>query len=239
MAAAPATPLASMAASKAASDKPFVTSEAVHLHDAWSTSVYSGVCFEKRRRWVLPVQKRTSLHLPSFTSMGFQRFPLQAQAVPDRNAALAQRKAKCWRSGVTFVADLRHGGGPTMGIAHFAKRILRLHGLQRHAAEYNLPTVDRVTFPATSAVHLAHSWPASVLKLIAPHALVESAETLIAAECCYETLIAAGRENTYFVQPADADALRDAAHKLARVPATRPPCAPVQACYFQRSEGRP
>ena len=129
--------LAEMASSSLASSAPFLSEEAVHLHDTWQTSVYSGACFEKkRRRWTLAVQKRASLHLPSFGSGGFQRFPLQAQAVPDRQAALAQqRKARCWRSGVTYVADLRHGGGPTMGIAHFAKRILRLHGLQRQRAE--------------------------------------------------------------------------------------------------------
>ena len=84
--------LANMASSSLASPAPFLSEEAVHLHDAWQTSIYSGACFEKkRRRWTLLVQKRASLHLPSFGSSGFQRFPLQAQVVPDRQAALAQR----------------------------------------------------------------------------------------------------------------------------------------------------
>ena len=78
-----------------------------------------------------------------------------------------------------------------------------------------------------------------MLRLAAPTAKAEPAEELMASECCYETVIAAGRENTYFVRHDDADALRDAAYALAGVPASRPPCQPLTVCYFQRSEGKP
>ena len=129
-----------------------------------------------------------------------------------------------------------------MGIAHFAKRILRLHGLQRQAAAYGLPPVVRIAFPATSAAHLRHSWPSSMLQLINPSAQTEPVEVLQSQPgegCCYDTVVTAARENTYFIQPDDADALRDAAYRLVGLPPTRDPCAPIQACYFQRSEGKP
>lgn len=216
-----------------------VTAEAAHLHDTWSTSVYSSLCFE-RKRWMLLVQQRTGLPPASrFGSKAFARYPLQVQIVNNRSQALADRKARCWKSGTTFVADLRHGGGATMGIAHFAKRLLRLHGLQQQAATYGLPHVERIAFPATSAAHLAHSWPSSMLKLVNPSASLVSVEALTGAECCYETVVAAARENTYFVRRAEQDLLRDAAYALAGVPLQRDPCAPVSVCYFQRSEGKP
>lgn len=221
--------------------KPSVEPEARHLHDAWATSVYSGLCFDERK-WQLPVEAGASRPRPgAFGSPGFQRYPLRVKQVPNRTAALeeARRPPRCWRPGATFVADLRHAGGPTMGIAHFAKRILRLHGLQRRAAELGLPPVVRVAFPATSAAHLAHPWPAAMLRLVAPAAEMLSAEALGAAPCCFETTLVSAREDTYFAERADADALRSAAYAAARLPAARDPCAPVSACYFQRSEGSP
>jgi hypothetical protein len=216
----------------------FVTPEAVHLHDPWQASAYSALCFEKRR-WLLLVQQRNGLpHLRSFGTTSFSRFPLQVQVVANRAEALKLRTQRCWRKGTTFVADLRHAG-QTMGLAHFAKRILRLHGLQRQSGEYQLPTIVRVAFPATTRKHLEHSWPSSLLRIVASNATVESSEDVIASECCYETVITSARENTYFVRSQDADAVRRAAWPLAGLPAQRPGCAPINACYFQRSEGRP
>lgn len=222
----------------AASPSAFVAEEALNLRDVWSTSVYSGLCFD-RNRWLLPVQRRPGVSAAAFRSPAFSRYPLQVKVVADRAKALAPRKAACWREGVTFVADLRHGGGATMGIAHFAKRILRLHGLQQQAAAYGLARVDRIAFPATSAAHLAHSWPSSMLQLIAPAAATLSVEQLTAAPCCYETVVASARENTYFVRERDADVLRSAAYARAGLSAVRPACAPLRVCYFQRSEGKP
>ena len=217
----------------------FISEEALHLKDTWSTSVYSSLCFE-RKRWLLLVQQRAGLPpSKSFGSAAFQRYPLQVQVVPNRSAALAERKARCWKPGTTFVADLRHGGGATMGIAHFAKRVLRLHGLQQQSSAYGLPAVDRIAFPATSAAHLAHSWPSSMLKLVSPRAAEVPVDELTGHECCYETVVAAARENTYFVRRGEQDVLREAAYALAGVPPARAPCAPVSVCYFQRSEGKP
>ena len=208
----------------------------------WATSAYNGLCFEKRRRWLLLVepqqQSRASPRATSFSSGGFQRFPLKVQVVPNRTTELSHRAAKCWRSGVTFVADLRHSGA-TMGIAHFAKRILRLHGLLQQAHEYGLPSVTRVSFPATISSHLAHSWPSSMLRLIAPSALVEPYEAMASADCCYETVVTSALDNIYFLRPQDADMLRTGAYAVAGVPQSRPACAPIVACYFQRSEGKP
>ena len=108
--------------------------EVTHLRDAsWQASVYHGLCFADRR-WLLPVEKRPDLpRAAAFGSAAFQRFPLRIKPVPNRTHALLEefRGSRCWHAGATFVADLRHAGGATMGIAHFAKRILRLHGLQR------------------------------------------------------------------------------------------------------------
>ena len=110
----------------------FVAPEAVHLGDVWQTSIYDSLCFSGKR-WQLLVEERHDLpRLKQYSSPAFARYPLRVQAVPNRTAALAQQKERCWRDGLTFVADLKHGGGPTMGIAHFAKRILRLHGLLHH-----------------------------------------------------------------------------------------------------------
>lgn len=214
-------------------------SEVAHLRDPWETSVYEGLCVGERR-WLLHVQQRPGLPPPkAFGSGAFQRYPLRALVVGNRTEALRQRSsARCWRDGATFVADLRHEGA-TMGIAHFAKRILRLHGLQRQAAAYGLPAVTRVVFPATSARHLGHSWPRAMLALVAPAAEAVPSGRLMAEQCCFATVVASARENTYFTRPADADALRAAAHARAGVPAARPACAPLCACYFRRSEGKP
>ena len=142
-------------------------SSALQLNDAWETTLYENVCFE-RRKWLLLAP--SSLRPAQYRSAHFSRFPLRLHAVGGSMAEeLARRRAGCWRGGVTFVADLRHYGGATMGIAHFAKRLLRLYGLQRAGA---LPEVARVAFPATSAAHLAHSWPSAMLRLVAPNAEV-------------------------------------------------------------------
>ena len=142
-------------------------STALQLNDAWETTLYESVCFE-RRKWLLLAS--SSLRPAQYRSAHFSRFPLRLHAVGGSMAEeLARRRAGCWRGGVTFVADLRHYGGATMGIAHFAKRLLRLYGLQRAGA---LPEVARVAFPATSAAHLAHSWPSAMLRLVAPNAEV-------------------------------------------------------------------
>ena len=144
---------------------------ALRLHDPWDTTLYNGVCFEGRK-WHLLVDE-TSLDTlphtgrrstPRYKAKAFQRFPIQLRKVTSKAAALSAAKAgACWRPGLTFIADLRHAGGPTMGIAHFAKRILRLYGLQQY---YTGLHVERIVFPATSAAHLAHDWPASMLKLV-------------------------------------------------------------------------
>ena len=108
----------------------------------------------------------------------------------------------------------------------------------RNPATYGLTSVDRIVFPATTAAHLAHSWPSSVVRLIAPTAALVPVEDLTAGDgCCFGTVISAARENTYFTRPADADALRDAAYAATRLPLTRDTCQPLTACYLQRSEG--
>ena len=216
----------------------FTSPEAIHLADAWKTSAYDDLCFA-RKRWILFVQQRDNLpRLKTFASAGFARYPLRAQPVANRTAAVAQQAAGCWRDGTTFVADLKHGGGATMGIAHFAKRVLRLHGLQQQASLYGVGTVDRIAFPATSAAHLAHSWPTSLLRLVAPAAARVPVDGLTAGDgCCFRRVIASAREDTYFVRPEDADVVRTAAHTAAHVPRERAACAPIRACYFQRSEG--
>lgn len=87
------------------------TPEAVHFTDAWQVSGYRNLCFSGRR-WHLAVQQRADLpRLKEFGSAAFARFPLRAQAVTNRTEVLARQA--CWRGGTTFVADLKHGGGPT------------------------------------------------------------------------------------------------------------------------------
>ena len=209
------------------------------MHDKWMTSMYSGLCFE-RKRWVLYVQQRDGLPRAStFLSAAFTRFPLQIEIVPNRTVTIDAKSATCRKGGATFLADLRHGGGATMGIAHFAKRILRLHGLQREAAGYGLPPVARISFPATSAAHLAHSWPKAMRQLVNPDAAAEPVELMSSRDCCYDTVVVSARENTYFLRAQDANVLRTAAYRMAGVPVRRDAGAPVQACYFQRSEGKP
>ena len=203
----------------------------------WQTTFYNNVCFSGRR-WDLLWQKGgTPLERGAFASTGFQRFPLRLLAVENVSEHIAtQRHDACWADGVTYLADLRHAGGPTMGIAHFAKRLLRLYGLQRQAARYGLPEVDRIVLPATSARHLAHSWPRGLVSLVAPRAELVSADAMARAPCCYAHLIASARENTYFVRPEDASELRARAHMAA---GARRACGgrwPV-GCYFERSSG--
>lgn len=226
---------------------------ALRLHDAWDTTLYNGVCFEGRR-WNLLVDDGSLSKLPwsggrrpapkGFKASAFQRFPIQLRQVSSKTEALraAQAQGACWQPGVTFLADLRHAGGPTMGIAHFAKRILRLYGLQQAYAGLG---VDRIVFPATSAAHLAHSWPASMLQLLGHDqrargdAHLVNAAALLRQPCCFEHLMVSSRENTYFTRFEDADALRRKAHALAGVPAASATCARPVACYFQRAEGAP
>lgn len=224
---------------RATARRTFTSPEAVHFDDAWQTSAYDGLCFE-RKRWVLYVQERSNLpKLKMFGSAAFARFPLRVTPVANRTHVLDEQSARCSRAGTTFIADLRHGGGATMGIAHFAKRLLRLHGILMQPSTYGLPSVDRIAFPATSAAHLTHSWPSSMLRLVSPSATIVPVDELLAAAdgCCFSTVITAARENTYFVRPEDADVLRNAAFDAAGVPRARPACAPLRACYFQRSEG--
>ena len=224
---------------EATAKRTFDAREAVHFDDAWQTSAYDHLCFA-RKKWVLSVQQRSGLpRLKEFGSAAFQRYPLRVQPVANLTSALGEQSARCEYGGTTFVADLRHGGGATMGIAHFAKRLLRLHGILQQPSVYGLKSVDRIAFPATSAVHLAHSWPSSMLRLVAPRAEIVPVDALIAKPdgCCFHTVVTAARENTYFVRRADSDALRSAAFGAAQVAQARPACASLRACYFQRSEG--
>ena len=71
-----------------------------------------------------------------------------------------------------------------------------------------------------------------------PAQVLSADDLLSSAPCCFERLAAAARENTYFVQRADADALRTAAYAMTGVPRRR--CdAPLVGCYFRRAEGSP
>lgn len=222
---------------------------ALRLHDPWDTTLYNGVCFEGRK-WHLLVDESSLDELPHagrrstprYKAKAFQRFPILLRKVASKAAALSAAKAgACWRPGLSFVADLRHAGGPTMGIAHFAKRILRLYGLQQYYAGLH---VERLIFPATSAAHLAHDWPATMLKLVGHDAATRGAAHLVDAAsllqrhpvegpCCFEHLAVASRENTYFTRREDADSLRAKAYALAGVPTAAPTCAQPVACYFQ------
>ena len=68
--------------------------------------------------------------------------------------------------------------------------------------------------------------------------MLSADDLLSSSPCCFERLAAAARENTYFVQRADADALRTAAYAMTGVPRRR--CdAPLVGCYFRRAEGSP
>ena len=225
----------------ATATRKFTASEVVHLDDLWQTSVYDHLCFAPaRKRWVLFVEDRSDLpRFREYGSAAFARFPLRVQPVSNRSVAVNELSAQCSHAGVTYVADLKHGGGATMGIAHFAKRLLRLHGILRQPSTYGLRSIDRIAFPATSAAHLAHSWPSSMLRLVAPAAAIIPVDALLAAApgCCFQTAVISARENTYFVRQKDANALRDAAYTAASVPQSRAACAPLRACYFQRSEG--
>lgn len=214
---------------------------ALPLHDDWETTLYNGLCFEGRKWYLLVDEGSPKLRVAQYKASAFQRFPLKLRKVASRDDALrdARSNGSCWHAGITYIADLRHAGGPTMGIAHFAKRILRLYGLQRR---YQQLDVDRIVYPATSRAHLAHSWPSSMLRLLghdSPAANVDEA-TLRRRPCCFEHAVVSSRENTYFVRPPDAEALRQRAYALAGLPAADAPCRrPPVACYFQRAEGAP
>eukprot|EP00310_Coccolithus_braarudii_P012391 CAMPEP_0183348954 /NCGR_PEP_ID=MMETSP0164_2-20130417/13295_1 /TAXON_ID=221442 /ORGANISM="Coccolithus pelagicus ssp braarudi, Strain PLY182g" /LENGTH=435 /DNA_ID=CAMNT_0025520619 /DNA_START=126 /DNA_END=1433 /DNA_ORIENTATION=- len=210
--------------------------------DAWQLTLYNSLCFD-HRRWQLLYSAGSGKHPPrreTYVSAGFERFPIKAVGTGNRTETLAERRRACWAEGVTFVADLKHAGGPTMGIAHFAKRILRLWGILRHPEAYNLPAPSRVVFPATSAAHLKHSWPSAMLKLIAPTTARVAAEELMRSRCCYEHVIVSSRSNTYFVRKEDAEELRTRAHRLAAVAEAPRACADgrLNICYFKRSEGK-
>ena len=203
----------------------------------WRVSMYNDLCFNAhRKRWVLP----TTAAQPDASrvrSTAFQRYPLSFSRVSE--------PVNSSYGGVTFIADLRHAGTGPPGIAHFAKRLLRLYGLEQQAQRYGLPPVSRVVFPATTRRQLSMAWPAALLRLVAPDASIVAADELMAAGrgsadagrgLCFAHVAVSAREDTYFVRPEDADRLRARAHALASVP-PRERCAPLRACYFRRSEG--
>ena len=227
-----------MACSAASCGRFSTFSHAANLGDAdWHATMFNGLCFKpassvRQSRWVLPytpAQQNASHDRNS----AFQRFPLTFVAsskwAPDANVKT--------EDGVTYIADLRHAGTGPPGIAHFAKRLLRLHGMQLHAKEYGLPPVARIVFPATTAIQLRTHWPKALLQLVAPNASLMPAEELLREMRCFKHVVVASRENTYFTRFEDAEALRQRAYALARIPLQRPPCAPLRTCYFQRATG--
>lgn len=134
----------------------------------WVVSMYNGLRFSQKK-WILPQRGSSRVR-----SSAFQRFPLTF-APKDFNETAASEHV----AGVSFVADLRHAGSGPPGIAHFAKRILRLHGLQQQALRYKLPPVNHIIFPATTSKQLLQQWPKALLKLIAPDARTIPADELL------------------------------------------------------------
>ena len=211
---------------------------AAELGDAdWQATMFNGLCFKpassvRQSRWVLPYSE-VQRNATRYKSSAFQRFPLTFVAASKWDPGANVKTEE----GVTYIADLRHAGTGPPGIAHFAKRLLRLHGMQLHAKEYGLPSVSRVVFPATTAIQLRTHWPKVLLQLVAPHAASMPAEELLQETRCFKHVVVASRENTYFTRFEDAEVLRQRAYTLARIPPQRPPCAPLRACYFQRATG--
>ncbi|KAL1512334.1 hypothetical protein AB1Y20_005596 [Prymnesium parvum] len=206
---------------------------AAHLNDEWAVTLFNHLCFlpsphTRRSRWVLPYSAAQP-NATRYRVAAFQRFPLTF--VPS-----SAWEAAPLRRGVTFLADLRHAGAGPPGIAHFAKRLLRLHGMLRHADEYALPAVSRIVFPATTALQLRTHWPRALLRLVAPRAALIPAEALLAERQCFAHVATASREDTYFTRADDAAELRRRAYALAAVRRARR-CGGVRACYFQRAAG--
>lgn len=201
------------------------------LKDAeWAASMYNGLLF-RRNRWILPYTPAQA-NAVKVRSSAFQRFPITFVRAGLQNDTDGERV-----SGVSYMADLRHAGTGPPGIAHFAKRVLRLHGLQQQAARYGLPPVDHVVFPATTARQLLQAWPRAMLKLVALQAKAVPADELTRRNWHFEHVVVSARENTYFSRPEDADLLRAKAYALAGIAPQRRPCARVNACYFRRAEG--
>jgi len=218
----------------------FAFTSHMHLADTpWRVSLYNSLCFADRR-WQLLYTAGAGRPPPqsTYSSAGFERFSVRLLRVRNRTEALAAKRRQCWVDGVVFVADLKHAGGGAMGIAHFAKRILRLWGIVRQHEVYRIPDVQHIVFPSTSALQLAHDWPQSMIKLIAPSGVLTTpAENLLRSPCCYEHVVVSGRANTYFVREEDANELRLRAYRMAGVAEQRDTCAPPSLCYFRRSEG--
>ncbi|KAL3903117.1 MAG: hypothetical protein SGPRY_011803 [Prymnesium sp.] len=208
------------------------------LGDEWQTTLFNQLCFDpslsapRRSRWVLPYT-RAQPNASKHKAPALVRFPLTF--LPSETGG--------WGSGgevvggVSFIADLRHAGGGPPGIAHFAKRMLRLHALQIRAGELGLPRVGRVVFPATSSSQLSTGWPRALLALIAPLASTLPSDHLTTHPRCFAHAITSSRENTYFTRPADAHELRAKAYLTSLLPLSRPPCAPLRGCYIQRAQG--
>ena len=66
--------------------------------------------------------------------------------------------AREWRAGVAFVADERHSSASGASIAHYAKRILRLYGVQRRSSELQLPLIEHIVLPSTPRENMRRSW---------------------------------------------------------------------------------
>lgn len=123
----------------------------------WNVSIFSTVCFEAGGEkhggggaWQLPLgvaeerrlgpagleQLRTAL-----SSSGFQRYRAEIVVVPTMREHVARRR---WAAGAAFIADQRHASASGVSIAHFSKRVLRLYGVQRRAAELRLPLIEHL-----------------------------------------------------------------------------------------------
>lgn len=201
--------------------------ESSTLHDAWHSAVYRHLCFDQRR-WVLRTQRKLTGDVWHSAFRAFERFPL-VQAVEPQRSTCGNEEGN-----LTFIADLRHAGSRPPGIAHFAKRVLRLWGVQRQQPSL---AFERIVFPATTSEQLRSDWIQSLLQLVAPHVAIVPAEELVSLPReCFARALASGRSDTYFTRPKDAEALRLRAYQLARV-ADQRACVPLRACYFRRAEG--
>lgn len=194
---------------------------------AWMLSIIRDACFDGSR-WSI----RVTNPLHAWQRSAFQSAPTLA------------RRGRCGRNGsvlgAAFLVDMRRvRGGQPVGIAHFAKRVLRAFGAVREGAP-GLPPIRALAIPALRAEQIFDSpWISAVLRLAQPRgAALYTAERLSRERPCFAALVTSSRESTYFTTREAAHSFRLRAWRAASVKAPTHAHRKKTFCHFARARGR-